>query len=80
MACRRTGAGLLITTHRPSGLTTLFRTEPTLELAQQIVRQLLPPEDNTVSFDDLSDLCRQHPTNLREVLFGMYDLYQRRVS
>jgi hypothetical protein len=28
----------------------------------------------------LRNLCRQHPTNLREMLFGLYDLYQQRES
>ena len=79
-ACRRAGAGLLITTHQSCGLSTILRTEPSLELAEQIVRKLLPAEDPAITADDVRDLCRQHRTNLREVLFGLYDLYQQRES
>ncbi|HUE70898.1 MAG TPA: hypothetical protein VMP01_08410 [Pirellulaceae bacterium] len=79
-ACRKTGAGLLLTAHRPCGLATLFQTKPTVELAEQIVRQLLAADDQTITTEDIREVCRQHPTNLREVLFGLYDLYQRRMS
>ncbi len=77
-ACRRGGAGLLITAHRPCGLPTIFRTQPTPKLAEMIARQLLPPDDDSITADDIHRLCSQHPTNLREVLFGLYDLYQER--
>jgi hypothetical protein len=56
------------------------QTEPTAELAAQIVRQLVPADDQTISSEDVRELCRQHPTNLREVLFGLYDLYRRRTE
>ena len=78
--CRRAGAGLLITAHRPCGLVTLLKTEPTAELAAKIVQQLLPTDDQTISSEDVRELCRQHPTNLREVLFGLYDLYRQRTG
>ncbi|MEX2026602.1 MAG: hypothetical protein WEH44_04865 [Pirellulaceae bacterium] len=79
-ACRKAGAGLLLTAHQPCGLTTLFQTKPSVELAEQIVRQLIPADDQTITANDIREACRQHPTNLREVLFGLYDLYQQRKS
>jgi hypothetical protein len=79
-ACRCSGAGLLLTAHQSCGLATLYQTEPTPQLAARIVRQLLPADDQTIAEEDVYQLCRQHPTNLREVLFGLYDLYQTRNS
>jgi hypothetical protein len=79
-ACKRAGAGLLITAHRPCGLATVYQTQPTCELAARIVAQLVPADDETITTDDIREVCRQHPTNLREALFGLYDLYQRRRS
>src|SRR5436190_6874871 len=38
------GAGLLITAHEPMGLPSLFRTQPTLDLARKIVSKLLEQE------------------------------------
>jgi hypothetical protein len=49
-------------------------------LAARIVAQLVPADDETITTDDIREVCRQHPTNLREALFGLYDLYQRRRS
>lgn len=77
-ACRRQGAGLLVTTHVSCGLPILFQTAPSLELAQSIVRKLLADEDQTIAPADVAQAYRQHPTNLREVLFQLYDLYQNR--
>ncbi len=81
--CRRHACGLLATTHVDVGLPTIFVTEPTPELAQQLVVQLLELHGN-------ADLCRNEPYtaahiagllskhngNLREVLFELYDLYE----
>lgn len=76
--CRQRGAGLLITAHEPCGLPTLLKTAPSLELAQSIVRQLLPAGDATISAEDVAAAYDHHPTNLREMLFHLYDLYQKR--
>jgi hypothetical protein len=76
--CRRASAGLLVTTHQSRGLTTLFQTEPSLQLAQLIVRRLLAPDDTTITEQDVAEAWKQHQANLREVLFRLYDLYQCR--
>jgi hypothetical protein len=39
--CRRRGLGLLITSHRPTWLATLFETRPTVELAERVAARLL---------------------------------------
>lgn len=77
-ACRRVGAGLLITCHTPQGLPMLFRTEITYELASSLVKDLLPPECEFISADDVRESFSRHGQNLRELLFEMYDLYEQR--
>lgn len=70
--------GLLVTTHAPVGLPTLFRTEPTVELAQRVVERLLPPGDATIAADDVASQFHRHGGDVREALFGLYDLYELR--
>jgi hypothetical protein len=76
--CRRHGAGLLVTVHQDLGLPNLFVTQPTLDLAQQVVRRLLGPEDQTVAASDVSHAWDEVHGNLRETLFKLYDVYQGR--
>lgn len=76
--CRRYGAGLLITAHADAGLPTLFQTQPTLEVAQQVVRQLLEPNETSVSSADVAAAWQAAQGNLRETLFKLFDVYQAR--
>jgi hypothetical protein len=78
VACRRHGAGLLITAHTDLGLPTVFRTQPSLELARQLVSRLLPPGDRAISESDIAAAHARHPHNLRELLFSLFDLHQAR--
>jgi predicted ATPase len=76
---RSRGAGLLITAHQPMGLPPLFVTQPTLALAQNIVAHLLQSSpDQPLSDDDVAAAFSAHGANLREMLFSLYDVYQRR--
>jgi energy-coupling factor transporter ATP-binding protein EcfA2 len=77
-ACRRAGAGLLISAHTDLGLPTIFQTQPNLELARQLVSRLLPPGDRTISESDIAAAYARHPHNLRELLFSLFDLHQAR--
>jgi hypothetical protein len=77
-ACRRKGAGLIVTTHADLGLPTIFATQPSLELARQIVSRLLPEGDQTISESDIAAAFARYPQNLREMLFSLYDLHQAR--
>jgi energy-coupling factor transporter ATP-binding protein EcfA2 len=74
---RRCGAGLVITTHRSLGLPPLWRTEPSLELAQQVVARLTAG-DATITPDDVAHAFQQTHGNLRETLFALYDTYRGR--
>jgi hypothetical protein len=71
-------AGLLITAHQPMGLPPLFTTQPTLELARQIVENLLAGTDGNgvLSHEDVAAAFSAHGANLRELLFSLYDVYQ----
>ena len=76
--CRRHGAGLLVTAHVPVGLPELCQTAPDLELARQIVDQLQRGYPAHVTPDDVAECFSRHGENLRETLFDLYDLYERR--
>jgi hypothetical protein len=74
-------AGLLITAHQPMGLPPLFATEPTLALARQIVAELVKTDqDQALTDADVAAAFTAHGANLREMLFSLYDVYQRRHS
>ncbi len=77
-ACRQQQAGLLITCHQPQGLPTLWTTTVSLDFAQSLVRELLPPDCDWISDEDVRRGFEEHGQNLRELLFGMYDLYEQR--
>jgi hypothetical protein len=78
--CRRQGCGLLVTTHADVGLATLFTTNPCLELAVALVRQLLPHGDDTIAEADIEAAWCANGGNLREMLFALYDLFEQRRS
>ena len=74
-------AGLLITAHQPMGLPPLFTTQPTLELAQQIVAQLVKENSDGTgvpSSEEIAAAFTAHGFNLREMLFSLYDVHQQR--
>jgi hypothetical protein len=75
---RRHGAGLLVTAHQDLGLPTLFVTQPTLELAQQVVGRLLDSDDQTITIEDITAAWETAEGNLRETLFKLFDVYQAR--
>jgi hypothetical protein len=76
--CRRRGLGLVVTTHRSLGLPDLFRTSVGPELAQAIVDSLLGAEKSLIGPEEVAQAMDRHRGNLREVLFDLYDLYERR--
>jgi hypothetical protein len=70
-------AGLLVTSHAPTGLPTLLRVAPRFESAEQVVRRLVPDEA-LISRDNIEQAFRACDGNIREMLFRLYDLYQER--
>jgi hypothetical protein len=77
--CRQANAGLLVTAHEDVGLPLLYETSPSEETLQQLVQRLLSPEQRPlIGAEDVSRCYQAHAGNLREALFALYDLYERR--
>lgn len=76
--CRRRHVGLLITCHESLGFPTLYETSISLELAQELVRDLLPADCDFINGEDVAGSFERQGQNLRELLFEMYDLYEKR--
>lgn len=75
---RRYRAGLLVTTHEHSSFPTVAETAPSLELVEQIVAELLAPSDDTITTADVRRAFAEQAGNVRETLFDLYDVYERR--
>lgn len=77
--CRQRSLGLVVTAHRRLGLPVLYRTGVTAEAAERVFRHLIPTGTAVpVTTDDLHQRLGR-TTNFREVLFDLYDLYERRI-
>jgi hypothetical protein len=76
--CRLKGAGLLVTAHEPVGLAPIFTTQPTEDLAQAIVQQLVPTNDAHIRPADVVQQFAAHKGNVRETLLALYDVYRSR--
>lgn len=76
--CRHRRLGLLVTSHGPMGLPVLCQTEMTLNLAQRIVAELQVGFEPNIDADDVARLFPHYRGNLRELLFGLFDLYEAR--
>jgi ABC-type cobalamin/Fe3+-siderophores transport system ATPase subunit len=77
-ACRSRRCGLLVTAHRPVGLTELCRTSASVETTQSVVARLLRGETKVVSDAEVARCFHEQQGNVREVLFALYDLYEQR--
>lgn len=81
--CRRGGAGLLVTAHRPVGLPPLIDVHASRETLRQLIETLLAGDSNAVEgkappTDQLLDeLLATHGANVREMLFDLYNRYER---
>jgi hypothetical protein len=76
--CGRRRCGLIVTAHAPVGLPDLFRTSPTLQVVQEVVARLLQGRPAAWTAQELSDRFERHQGNVRELLFELYDLYDKR--
>lgn len=77
--CRLRGCGLLVTSHRDAGLPPLFVTVPTPELAAAIVARLLDGNTAGIARRDIDSAFAARQGNVREMLFDLYDDYERRL-
>ncbi len=76
--CRRQGIGLLVTAHESMGLPLLCQTVATVDLAEQLVRQLLGGQQSPLTPAEVSQALSRRGGDLREMLFDLYDLYEQR--
>jgi energy-coupling factor transporter ATP-binding protein EcfA2 len=75
---RRRNSGLLVTSHEPVGLPSLYRTETSLDLARTVVEHLVSQGDPRITREDVAEPFQAHAGDLRETLFALYDLYEAR--
>ncbi|HEY9421332.1 MAG TPA: hypothetical protein VIW92_07960, partial [Thermoanaerobaculia bacterium] len=68
----RSAGGLVITSHRPGLLPTLYECCTTPELLAGIVRDLLGPKGREIAVEEL---FARHGGNVRQVLRDLYDQY-----
>lgn len=76
--CRRTDHGLLVTSHTATRLPTLISLTPGEPLVQQIVADLASRVSTSVSPADIAASHACHGSNVREILFDLYDRHERR--
>ena len=74
--CRFASAGLLITSHAPTCLPPLFHTQPSLQLAEQLVSTLTAQHFSPISAADVAASHACHGSNLRELFFALYDRHE----
>lgn len=75
--CLRRARSLVVTAHRDVGFETACVRAVDAETAEQVVRQLLGGGKGP-DRAELGRALERHAGNLREVLFELYDRYQRR--
>lgn len=68
---------LLVTAHRDVGLTTLIRTEDSLELAQAVVARLTTNDRPAVPPSVVATSFQAARGNIRETLFALYDYFEQ---
>jgi hypothetical protein len=56
----------------------LFRTYSDLETVQHLVHEALPSHGGMILSDDVAAAFAAHHGNVREMLFSLYDLFEKR--
>lgn len=74
--CNRAGAGLLATSHAPIHLPTLIRLRPDRALVETIVAELCGGVSTAVTLADIAASHACHGSNVREILFDLYDRHE----
>jgi hypothetical protein len=76
--CRGANAGLLVTAHDPTNVPTLIRLAPSRRLVEQLVADLAARVSTPITAADVEACCACHGSNVRDVLFALYDRHERR--
>ncbi|HEX5470638.1 MAG TPA: hypothetical protein VFW73_02070 [Lacipirellulaceae bacterium] len=76
--CHRHKFGLLITSHMPVRLPTLIRLTPNRHLVEQLIEHLCMRVSTDITLADVAASHDCHGSNVREILFDLYDCHERR--
>src|SRR5262249_32402104 len=76
--CHFAAAGLLVTSHAPTGLPPLIHLAPTRPLLDQLVATLTARIASPVTVDDVDAGVACHGSNVRELLFALYRSHETR--
>jgi hypothetical protein len=74
----RTKAGLIVTAHASAGFPTLYQTESSNAIAEAVVARLLKEDGPPISAHDIATAYQAARGDVREMLFKLFDVYQRR--
>lgn len=75
---RHAGCGLVVTAHRDVGWPTLAELTTSTETVQGLVTQLLAGAANSITPADVTLQRAIHGSDVRELFFALYDLYEQR--
>jgi hypothetical protein len=78
LRCVVTGAELLVTSHKPTRIPTLIHLTPNLQLIEQLVDDLCTEVSTTITRADIDASHACHGSNVREILFDLYDRHEER--
>ena len=78
--CRRSAAGLLVTSHTATGLPRLLELQPTRALVDQVVAQLTARTPSAILDADVAAGFACHGSNVRELLFELYRRHEVRAT
>jgi hypothetical protein len=79
-SARRRAFGLIVTSHKPTGLPLLYRMSPNLELVKRLIGRYLPSHHDRIMTADIERAWRRHRGNVRELFFDLYDVFEARRS
>jgi len=73
-----TRTGLLVTSHARTCLPTLIQLSPNQSLVEQLVADLCAKVSTTITTADIAASHACHGSNVREILFDLYDRHEQR--
>jgi hypothetical protein len=76
--CRAAGTGLLVTSHSAVRIPTLVWLSPNRQLVEQLVDDLCAEVSTTITRADIAASHACHGSNVREILFDLYDRHEER--
>lgn len=75
--CQQRQLGLLVTAHAPTRIPMLIRLAPDEPLVHKLVAELTATVPTPVMPADVAASCACHGTNVREILFDLYDRHEK---